>query len=178
VLPLLCALFQSRDLGCSIPTVFSRLPRRVTHAGLLDNFPAERGRQMVARFAPSDPQLVEIDFNSDGVKVTDAAGKRQSYSAQQPLAQEMEQKRRNFAQFFSTRDGFGSVQRINSLDGLRVWFEGGDIVHIRPSGNAPQLRAYSNSNTPKRAEQIVRLCIAEPNGLFRQIEADIKGHRD
>lgn len=57
-------------------------------------------------------------------------------------------------QFF---DGaFGPVSSINRTDGLRISFENGDIIHLRPSGNAPELRCYSEADSVERAEQINR----------------------
>ena len=38
--------------------------------------------------------------------------------------------------------GFGAVQTINILDGLRVTLDSGVILHLRPSGNAPEMRCY------------------------------------
>ncbi len=49
------------------------------------------------------------------------------------------------------------VASIDTTDGLRVTFEGEDVVHLRPSGNAPELRCYTESGTPAQAEA---LCVA------------------
>jgi phosphomannomutase len=46
---------------------------------------------------------------------------------------------------------------------------------MRPSGNAPQLRIYSVSDTQQRADQIVEMAIREPNGIFRTMEKALKG---
>lgn len=72
--------------------------------------------------------------------------------------------------FFTRTHGFGSVSSINTLDGIRIFFDNGDVAHIRPSGNAPQLRCYSVASTQARADEIVSLAIAEPDGIFRKIE--------
>lgn len=45
----------------------------------------------------------------------------------------------------------GVVLGIDQTDGLRVTFESGDIVHLRPSGNAPELRCYAEADTQERA---------------------------
>lgn len=45
----------------------------------------------------------------------------------------------------------GTAAAFNTTDGLRVTFEDGDIIHLRPSGNAPELRCYTESATPERA---------------------------
>jgi phosphomannomutase len=74
------------------------------------------------------------------------------------------------ARFFTPALGFDEIARINVLDGLRAYFRNGDIAHIRPSGNAPQLRIYANSNSQARADEIVELTVREPDGILRQLE--------
>jgi len=37
---------------------------------------------------------------------------------------------------------FGKVNSIDITDGLRIFFDSSKILHIRPSGNAPELRVY------------------------------------
>ncbi|GBQ86666.1 phosphomannomutase [Asaia krungthepensis] len=51
----------------------------------------------------------------------------------------------------------GPVTRYDETDGLRVVFERGDIVHLRPSGNAPELRVYVEAETPERAAQLLTI---------------------
>ena len=45
----------------------------------------------------------------------------------------------------------GGIVDVNLIDGLRLTFEKGDIVHLRPSGNAPELRCYTEAATEARA---------------------------
>lgn len=45
----------------------------------------------------------------------------------------------------------GTATHVDETDGLRVTFEKGDIIHLRPSGNAPELRCYTESANEKRA---------------------------
>lgn len=42
-------------------------------------------------------------------------------------------------------------------DGLRVTFENGDIVHLRPSGNAPEFRCYTEAASFARASELLAL---------------------
>ena len=76
--------------------------------------------------------------------------------------------------YFSADAGYGKIQEINRLDGLRIYFDNGDIAHLRPSGNAPQLRMYSVADSQGRADEIVRLALAEPDGVLRQMERALK----
>lgn len=49
-----------------------------------------------------------------------------------------------------------SVASADLTDGLRVTCASGTIVHIRPSGNAPELRAYIESDTPDKAGSLLQ----------------------
>jgi len=48
----------------------------------------------------------------------------------------------------------------NTTDGLRISFDNGEIVHLRPSGNAPELRCYCEAATQERAMQRVQAVLA------------------
>lgn len=45
--------------------------------------------------------------------------------------------------------------RLDLTDGLRILFENGELLHFRPSGNAPELRCYAESTSPERAQDLV-----------------------
>ena len=53
----------------------------------------------------------------------------------------------------------GEVIETNQVDGLRLTFANGDIVHLRPSGNAPELRCYAESDSAEAAEQLCQSCL-------------------
>lgn len=54
---------------------------------------------------------------------------------------------------------FGRVASIDATDGLRIIFDSGQIVHLRPSGNAPEFRCYTEADTEARAEEMNRICM-------------------
>jgi phosphomannomutase len=49
----------------------------------------------------------------------------------------------------------GKAIQDDLTDGLRLTFEHGDIVHLRPSGNAPELRCYAEADSMARADALV-----------------------
>lgn len=59
-----------------------------------------------------------------------------------------------------------SVGSVNKMDGLRVYLLSGDIIHFRPSGNAPELRIYIESSSQHKA-----------NFLLSKIILGIKNHQ-
>lgn len=54
---------------------------------------------------------------------------------------------------------FGPVAAIDNTDGVRVTFASGEIAHLRPSGNAPELRAYTEADSLERAWAMNRQCL-------------------
>ena len=91
-------------------------------------------------------------------------------SLAKPATTDWQQRKATLARFFTPTLGFDDIVRINVLDGVRVYFRNGDVVHLRPSGNAPQLRFYANSDSQARADQIVELGLREPDGVLRHLE--------
>lgn len=45
----------------------------------------------------------------------------------------------------------GTEASVDRTDGLRVTFDDGDIVHLRPSGNAPEFRCYTETGSVRGA---------------------------
>ncbi len=56
------------------------------------------------------------------------------------------------AAFFADR---GDEYAINHTDGLRISFADGTIIHLRPSGNAPELRCYAEAEDTAEASRLV-----------------------
>jgi phosphomannomutase len=48
-------------------------------------------------------------------------------------------------------DAFGEVAALDFTDGARITFVSEDVVHMRPSGNAPEFRVYTESSTEEQA---------------------------
>lgn len=50
---------------------------------------------------------------------------------------------------------FGTVADVDETDGIRARMHTGEIIHLRPSGNAPELRCYSEAADFDRATALV-----------------------
>lgn len=75
--------------------------------------------------------------------------------------------------YFNPEFGFDNIVRINYTDGIKITFQNGDVAHLRPSGNAPQFRIYSNANSPERASEIVQLSVKGAGGIIQHMATDI-----
>jgi len=60
---------------------------------------------------------------------------------------------------------FGPISSLDFTDGARITFATTEILHLRPSGNAPEFRCYSEADSPERAEEINQLGLQLLNTL-------------
>lgn len=62
------------------------------------------------------------------------------------------EQRQAFEQMFG--EVSGTILHLDSADGLRATFANQEVIHLRPSGNAPELRCYTEALSTQRAAQI------------------------
>jgi phosphomannomutase len=150
----LANLFAAKEQGMGLAALWNRLPARFGRAGLIDDVPVAVSRALLTRLVPSG-STIEVELDNAGQEKA-PAGWRECKAT--------------LARFFTPLLGFDDIVRINVLDGVRITFKNGDVAHLRPSGNAPQLRIYANSDSQDRADQIVELGLREPDGILRLMQ--------
>jgi phosphomannomutase len=172
MLPILSVLFAAAEQGLSLCGLFDRLPKRFGRAALLKKFPRPVSLKIVREFSPLADEIAEIRFQTGGAVFLD---KRRSELACSDHWLTAAMETRAVLQGLFTPDlGFGEISRLNYTDGVRIYFDNGDIAHVRPSGNADELRIYAVADTLARAEAIVQAGIAEPSGILRQLEESLR----
>jgi phosphomannomutase len=69
---------------------------------------------------------------------------------------------------------FGAMQEraLDLTDGLRVTFAGGEVVHLRPSGNAPECRCYAEAADAARARALVGQYLDQLARILRPVPQD------
>ena len=173
VLPLVCALFSAHEKMLSLGELFAKLPKRYSRAALIKQFPRETALRIVKSFSLSDQQTNEVHFSGPGLELLD--GNKQPMEATGERVANALAVRTKLAEYFNTSNGFDEIVRLNYTDGVRMTFRNNDVAHLRPSGNADELRIYAVSNSEKRAEEITALAIAEPKGILRSMEKAVLG---
>jgi phosphomannomutase len=153
VLPIVVNLGAAQRAGKGLDALWSTLPPRFGRSGLIDDVPVEISRAMLAQLIV-EKDVSEVRFGPD----TSVAWRRVKETLEQ---------------LFTMKLGFGLVEALNLVDGVRIFFQGSDIAHLRPSGNAPQLRVYANADTQRRADEIVSLALREPDGILRRLQRSL-----
>jgi phosphomannomutase len=83
--------------------------------------------------------------------------------------------KKDLAQFFTPALGFAGIERLDYTDGVRILFANGEVAHVRPSGNADELRIYAVADTQSRADAMAAMGIEEPGGILRSMEKAVDG---
>jgi phosphomannomutase len=52
---------------------------------------------------------------------------------------------------------FGKVSSVDRTDGLRVTFDSAEVLHMRPSGNAPEFRCYNEADSEQRVQEMQKI---------------------
>jgi len=101
-----------------------------------------------------------------GKKVSELRGELPArFTASDRLKEFPTEKSRAILAQFSTNDDFascaaiervfgalcGKVATLDRTDGLRVTFANDEVIHLRPSGNAPEFRCYTEAASNERA---------------------------
>jgi phosphomannomutase len=171
ILPILALMYATAEKGSTLSELFDRLPQWYGKADLIDDFPQETSRKILAYFRPPREDIHWLEFHGDRILLRDQteaiAGE---WSLGDREGQSFDRKRQALETVFTEVRGFGEIAGINVQDGIRCFFRNGDIAHVRPSGNAPQLRIYAYSRTQERANQIAEMAVTEPYGILRDLQ--------
>jgi len=175
ILPILAVLYAAAEQGSTLSECFDHLPRWYGRADLIDDFPQDTSRKILAYFRPPDETVQWLEFQHDRILLRDLTEATiGEWSLSDAEGQAFDRKRQVLEGIFTPARGFGELVRINVQDGIRCFFRNGDIAHIRPSGNAPQLRIYAHSRIQARADEIAAMAVAEPDGMLRDLQGFIE----
>jgi len=165
-LPILAVLFSSARQGLPVTGLFDKLPKRFSKAALLTNFAREQSLKIVAGLSPANTAIAEVRFGS-GVEATDIDGRKVDIDS--ATSDKLGTIRSDLAKYFTKDLGFGAIVGLNYIDGVRMYFDNGDVAHIRPSGNADELRIYAVADSQERANDIAKAGVDEPDGILRKL---------
>lgn len=171
VLPILAVLAASREQGLALTGLFEQLPARFSRAALLKAFPRDRSLAITRRFTPDNPDILEVEFDGSRINAQKADGTELILTEIE--SSDLQRIRAELERYFLPSSGFSAIHRMNVLDGIRIYFDNGDVAHLRPSGNADELRIYAVADRQDRANEITAAAVAEPDGILRTMERTI-----
>ena len=114
------------------------------------------------------PIAILAQARAEGVSISNLLDRLPSrYTASDRMKEiPVEKSRQLISELDSGESGFSAISAfigsayaeaaaIDRTDGLRIILHNDEVIHLRPSGNAPELRCYSEADTPERAREMV-----------------------
>ena len=135
LLPMIAVMVMVREQKMCVVDLLKKLPKRFTVSDRLKEFPTDL----------SKAKLAEIREKKLGAKLFGSLTAKPSK--------------------FKPKDGpvpkpfHGEVVSVDETDGYRMEFDSGDIVHLRPSGNAPEFRCYVETEGKDRSAELLAGCM-------------------
>jgi len=134
LLPMIAVMVMVRKERMCVVDLLRKLPKRFTVSDRLKEFPTEK----------SKAKLAEIREKNLGEKLFGALAAKPSKFAKDGSAPKPFQ---------------GKIVSLNEVDGYRMEFDSGDIIHLRPSGNAPEFRCYVETEGKERSAELLADCL-------------------
>ncbi len=165
ILPLICALLLAIKEKKTVSQLIDALPERFTQADRI-KFPIEMQEfrklsgKIIESISPVDKNIDQAYFD-DRVTIIYKEGEEKVLSKEESLAEDLLMKKKQLEQIYFNSRGFKPIFGMIFTDGVRTIFKNSDVIHFRPSGNAPEFRCYSNANSQERADEIVTQGIKE-----------------
>jgi len=74
---------------------------------------------------------------------------------------------KHFGELFNTVD-CAAPASVDLLDGVRMTFDQGEIIHLRASGNAPEFRCYVEASSAERSRELLHFALTAMQAFRRQ----------
>ena len=123
---------------------------------LIGQYTATLGQAIMRNYSPEQFDIVDVEFLREGkIRYKKLNQSKLREVGQGKIHKRMMRIKDDLEKLFNEDRGYkGGIAKMNFLDGVRMYFSNGEIAHMRPSGNSPQLRIYSEATTQERAEEI------------------------
>ncbi len=179
ILPLICALLLAIKEKKTLSQLIDALPERFTQADRI-RFPIEiqefrkLSGKIIESISPGDKNIDQAYFDDRETIINKEREEKVLSKEELPLAKELLMKKKQLELIYFNSLGFKPIFGMIFTDGARIIFKNKDVIHLRPSGNAPEFRCYSNANTQERADEIVNLGIKEIIPKMAWLEEAVK----
>lgn len=137
LLPMIAVMVKVHDERMCVVDLLRKLPKRFTVSDRLKEFPTEISKAKLAEIR--EQKLGEKLFGALTAKPSKFARRGEDPAANKPFQ--------------------GKIVSLNEVDGYRMEFDSGDIVHLRPSGNAPEFRCYVETESKDRSAELLAECL-------------------
>jgi len=161
VLPLLCGILSAIEKNATLSEIMNALPPRFTSENKLPEFPNEIAAKIMKKYSPAESEIDKIEFRPGEILITRKDGAAESINYNSDFGGEWRALKNNLEEKYFTPSGIGKIVSFNYTDGLRITTENNEVVHLRESSNAPELRCYAAAGTLTRSQELVQIVLTK-----------------
>jgi phosphomannomutase len=170
VLPLLSVILLAIEKNTSLSEIMKELPPRFTNSDKLKDFPNEIAAKLVNRYSPTDNGIDKIEFHPEEILLTRQDGAIEAIKNDSSWGGELIAKKKELEEKYLLPRGISKIVSFVYTDGLRIATENKEIIHLRESNNAPELRCYAAADSLERAQELVKMVLTT---IVPELKADL-----
>lgn len=161
VLPIILAIIFTKQENKKISELIKeKIPKRFMSSGAIDEksigcekYTVDLGKKIIKNFSLKESDIKEIGFTENNIIINNKMTKNKT------IIDEILNIKKNIELQISTLLENQKIKQINYTDGVKIEFELNDIIHLRPSSNAPEFRVYTTSSNQEKSEIILNTCL-------------------
>jgi phosphomannomutase len=170
VLPMLCVMLSAIEKNMTLGEMIKGLPQRYTDSNKITNFPNEVAAKIIKRYSPEDSKVDKIEFCPEETSISYKDGTAKTEKNDSSFGGEWLEKKKTLEEKYLLPHGIGRVKSFNYTDGLRITTENNEVIHLRESSNAPELRCYANADSKDRVQELVSIVLTK---MVQEMKADL-----
>jgi phosphomannomutase len=155
VLPMLCVIVMAVEKGVNLSDIIEELPKRFISSDKIKEFPNEAASKITGRYSPIDKEINKMEFKADGLELVKNNGEVLFVKNDSDFGREWLEKKKELEEKYLLPSGIGRINSLVYTDGVRIYVESKEVIHLRQSNNAPEFRCYANAGSQDRANELV-----------------------
>jgi phosphomannomutase len=161
VLPLLCIILSAIEKNTTLSEIMNNLPKRFTSSNKLPEFSSAAADKIIKKYSPIDENIDKLEFKVDEIIVTYKNNSAENIKNDSHFFGEWQEFKKILEEKYLLPNGIEKITSLIYMDGLRIVTENKEVVHLRESNNAPELRCYAVAASLNRAKELVRIVLTK-----------------
>jgi phosphomannomutase len=161
VLPLLCAILSAIEKNTTFSELMNNFPKRNTYSNKLPEFSNAIAEKIIKKYSPVDENIDKLEFKADEIIITYKNNSTETVKTDSAFFGEWQEFKKTLEEKYLLSCGIKKITSLVYTDGLRIVTENKEVVHLRESNNAPELRCYAVADSLDRAKGLVQIVLTK-----------------
>jgi phosphomannomutase len=171
VLPLLCVILSAIEKNITLSEVMNVFLKRFTYSNKLPEFSNATADKIIKKYSPADENIDKLEFKADEIIIAYKNNSTETIKNDSVFFGEWQELKKTLEEKYLLPNGIEKTISLIYIDGLRIVTENKEVVHLRESNNAPELRCYAVADSIDRAKELVQIVLVK---IIPELKADVE----